>query len=88
MAKPKPNQTIPHPKPTILDPRLLVTLSIAVMTVVHFAKVSALYPRVVISLLAKGLENFLFAILTLPLVYGLEITTCYYKGLLWVICQA
>jgi hypothetical protein len=28
-----------------------------VMTVVHFAKVSALYPRVVISLLAKQLEK-------------------------------
>jgi hypothetical protein len=27
------------------------------MIVVHFAKVSALYPRVVISLLAKQLEN-------------------------------
>jgi hypothetical protein len=52
------------------------------MTVVHFAMVSALYPQVVISLLAKQLENLLFAILTLPLVYGAEITTCHYKGLL------
>jgi hypothetical protein len=58
------------------------------MIVVHFAKVSVLYPRVVISSLAKRLENLLFAILTLPLVYGPEITTCYYKGLLWVVCQA
>jgi hypothetical protein len=30
----------------------------------------------------------LFAILTLPLVYGPEITTCRYKGLLWVVWQA
>jgi hypothetical protein len=28
------------------------------------------------------LETLLFAILTLSLVYGLEITTCHYKGLL------
>jgi hypothetical protein len=35
----------------------------AIVIVVHFAKVSDLYPRVVISLLAKRLENFLFAIL-------------------------
>jgi hypothetical protein len=41
-------------------------------------KGSILYPRVVISSLAK----LHFAILTLPLVYGLEITTCCYKGLL------
>jgi hypothetical protein len=52
------------------------------MIVVHFAKVSALYPRVVISSLAERLENLLFVIPTLPLVYGLEITTCHYKGLL------
>jgi hypothetical protein len=45
-------------------------------------KGSALYTRVVISSLAKQLENLLFAILTLPLVYGSEITTCRYKGLL------
>jgi hypothetical protein len=43
---------------------------------------SVLYPRVVISSLAKRLEKLLFAILTHPLVYGLEITTCRYKGLL------
>jgi hypothetical protein len=35
-----------------------------------------------ISSLAKQLENLLFDILTLPLVYGPEITTCHYKGLL------
>jgi hypothetical protein len=35
----------------------------AIMIVVHFAKVSALHPRVVISLLAEQLENLLFAIL-------------------------
>jgi hypothetical protein len=52
------------------------------MIVVHFAKVSALYPRVVISSLAKRLENLIFVILTLPLVYDPEITTCCYKGLL------
>jgi hypothetical protein len=45
-------------------------------------KGSALYPRVVISLLAKRQENLLFAILTVPLVHGPEITTCHYKGLL------
>jgi hypothetical protein len=33
------------------------------MTVVHFAEVSALNPRVVISSLAKRLENLLFTIL-------------------------
>jgi hypothetical protein len=33
------------------------------MIVVHFAKVSVLYPRVVISSLAERLENLLFAIL-------------------------
>jgi hypothetical protein len=52
------------------------------MIVVHFAKVSTLYPHVVITSLAKRLENLLFAILTLPLVYGPEITICHYKGLL------
>jgi hypothetical protein len=52
------------------------------MIVVHSAKVSTLYPRVVISSLAERLENLLFAIRTLPLVYGTEITTCHYKGLL------
>jgi hypothetical protein len=36
----------------------------------------------VISSLDERLENLLFAILTLPLVYVLDITTCYYKGLL------
>jgi hypothetical protein len=36
----------------------------------------------VISLLVELLENLLFAILTLSLVYGPEITTCRYKGLL------
>jgi hypothetical protein len=65
-----------------------MTVSSAIMIVVHFVKVSALYPRVVISSLAKRLENLLFAILTLPLMYGPEITTCHYEGVLWVICQA
>jgi hypothetical protein len=45
-------------------------------------KVSALYLRVVISSLAKRLGKLLFAILTLPLVYGPEITTCHYKDLI------
>jgi hypothetical protein len=36
---------------------MLVTVSTAIMIVVHFAKVSALYPRVVISSLAKRLEK-------------------------------
>jgi hypothetical protein len=40
-----------------VDPRPLVTASMAVMTVIHFAKVSTMYPRVVISLLAKQLEK-------------------------------
>jgi hypothetical protein len=39
------------------DPRPLVTVSTTVMIVVHFAKVSALYPQVVISMLAKWLEK-------------------------------
>jgi hypothetical protein len=62
-------------------------VSSAIMRVVHFAKVSTLYPQVVISLLAKRLDNLLFAILTLPLMYGPEITICCYKGLLWAVCQ-
>jgi hypothetical protein len=41
-------------------PRPLVTIRTTVMTVVHFAKVSALYPRVVISSLAKRLEKTSF----------------------------
>jgi hypothetical protein len=42
---------------------VLATASSAVMIVVHFAKVSTLYPRVVISSLAERLENLLFAVL-------------------------
>jgi hypothetical protein len=75
--------TIPHH--TIYskeDLRPLVTISTTVMIVVHFTKVSTLYPRVVISSLAKRPEKHLFAILTVPLVCGLEITACRYKGLL------
>jgi hypothetical protein len=52
------------------------------MIVVHFAKVSALYSRVVISSLIGRLENSVLPFFTLPLVYGSEITTCHYKGLL------
>jgi hypothetical protein len=33
------------------------------MIVIHFAKVSDMYPRVVISLLARRLENHIFTIL-------------------------
>jgi hypothetical protein len=40
-----------------VDPRPLVTVSTAIIIVVHFAKVSALYPQVVISSLAKRLEE-------------------------------
>jgi hypothetical protein len=36
---------------------MLVTVSTVVMTVIHFAKVSALYLRVVISSVAKRLEK-------------------------------
>jgi hypothetical protein len=43
---------------------------------------------VVLVVKVRALENLLFAVITLPLVYGPEITTCHYKGLLWVICQA
>jgi hypothetical protein len=64
------------------DPRPLVTASSAIMRVVHFAKVSTLYPHVVISSLHGQLETLLFAILTLPLVYGTDITTCLYQGIL------
>jgi hypothetical protein len=45
-------------------------------------KGSIMYPRVVISSLAKRLQKPPFSILILPLVYGPEITTCHYKGLL------
>jgi hypothetical protein len=53
-----------------------------IMIVVHFAKVSTLYSRLAISSLVEQLENLIFTILILPLVYGLEITTCCFKGLL------
>jgi hypothetical protein len=58
------------------------------MIVIHFVKVSVMYPRVVISLLAKRLENLLLSFFILPLVYDPDITTYSYKGLLWVICQS
>jgi hypothetical protein len=41
-----------------------------------------MYPHIVILSLAERLKNLIFTILTLPLVYGLEITTCRYKSLL------
>jgi hypothetical protein len=52
------------------------------MIVVHSVEVSTVSPRVVISSLLSDYRNLLFAILTLPLVYGPEITTYHYKGLL------
>jgi hypothetical protein len=57
-ARPKPFHS--HPKHTIKskeDPRPLVTVSTTIMIVVHFTKVSALYPRVVIASLANQLEK-------------------------------
>jgi hypothetical protein len=81
----KPYPSIPFPNDTLYsreDHRPLVTASSTIMMIVHSAEVSTLYPRVVISSLTGRLENLLFAILTLPLVYGPEITTCHYKGLL------
>jgi hypothetical protein len=64
------------------DPRPLITVSSAIMIGVHSAEVSTLYPRIVISSLIGRLETLLFAILIVPLVYGPEITTVRYKGLL------
>jgi hypothetical protein len=64
------------------DHRPLVTASSTIMIVRHYTKVSTLYPRVVILSLIGRLENLLFTILTLPLVYDPEITTCHYKGIL------
>jgi hypothetical protein len=52
------------------------------MIVLHFAKVSVLYPCVVISSLIGRLENILFLFFTLPLVYAPEITTYCYNGLI------
>jgi hypothetical protein len=43
-----------------MDHRPLVIISSAIMIVVHFAKVSIMYPRVVISSLAKRLEKHPF----------------------------
>jgi hypothetical protein len=65
-AIPKPDPTIPFLNHTLYsreDPRPLVSTRSAIMIVVHFAKVSALYPRVVISSLHERLENLIFAIL-------------------------
>jgi hypothetical protein len=62
----EPYPTIPLPNHTLYsreDPRPLVTVSLAIMIVVHSAEVSTMYPRVVILSLAKRLENHLFAIL-------------------------
>jgi hypothetical protein len=81
----KPYPTIPFPIHTLYsreDLRPFVTASSSIMIVVHFAKVSALYPRVVISSPIGDLRTFFVPLFTLPLVYDLEITTCRYKGLL------
>jgi hypothetical protein len=59
-AIPKSYPTIPFLNHTLYcreDPRLIVTTSSTIMIVVHFAKVSTLYPRVVILSLAKRLEK-------------------------------
>jgi hypothetical protein len=64
-AIPKPYPTIPFPNHTLYsreDPRPLVTTSSAIMIVVHFEKISTLYPRIVISSLIRRLENLIFAI--------------------------
>jgi hypothetical protein len=54
-------------------------MSSTIMIVVYSIEVSTLYLCIVISLLAKRIENLLF---TTPLVYNPEITICRYKGLL------
>jgi hypothetical protein len=63
----EPYPTIPFPNHTLYsmeDNRPLVSARSAIMIVVHSAKVSTLYPRVVvISSPAERLENLLFAIL-------------------------
>jgi hypothetical protein len=51
------------------------------MIVVYSTEVSTLYLCIVIPSLIEWLENLLFVILTLPLVYGPKITTWRYKGL-------
>jgi hypothetical protein len=62
----EPYPTISFPNHTLYsreDPRLLVTASSTIMIVVHFAKGSALYPRIVILSLVGRLENLIFTIL-------------------------
>jgi hypothetical protein len=74
----KPDPPIPFPNHTLYsreDPTPLVTASSTIMIVVHFVNVSVLYPRLVILSPISDLRNLLFVILTLPLVYGPEITT-------------
>jgi hypothetical protein len=57
------NYTIPKPSNLRENPRPHITVSSDIMINVHFAKVTALYPCVVISSLVKRLENLLFATL-------------------------
>jgi hypothetical protein len=77
------HKAIPFPNHTLYsreDPRLFVIISSAVMIVVHFINVSALYPWLVISLPVGDLRTSFLPFFILPLVYGLAITTCCYKG--------
>jgi hypothetical protein len=74
-AIPKPYPTIPFPNHTLYsreDPRPLVTTSSAIMIVVHFEKISTLYPRIVISSLIRRLENLIF---------------CHFLHFLWCMAQ-
>jgi hypothetical protein len=57
-TKPKPYHSQPNHTPySREDPRPLVSTSLAIMIVVHLAKVSAMYPWVVISSLPERLEK-------------------------------
>jgi hypothetical protein len=81
----KPYPTIQLPNHTLYsreDFRPLVTTSSAIMIVLHSAEISTLYPRIVISLPVGDYRTSFLPFFTLPLVYGPEITTCCYKGLL------
>jgi hypothetical protein len=58
------NQTYSTSNPYNLeDSKPLLTTGSAIMIVVYFAKVSTLYPHVVISLLYRWLENLFFIII-------------------------
>jgi hypothetical protein len=53
----------PHTLYSREDPRLLVTVSTTVITVIHYVKVYVMYPQVVISSLCGWLENIIFIII-------------------------